>query len=99
MDIAFSVGGVPIRLTSERWLHIVETHDDLAGYYDDVLAAVEDPEMVLRGYRGALIAIRNYGHRRYLLVVYRQLSADDGFILTAFFSTEIDRYKVIWKRP
>jgi hypothetical protein len=36
MDIAISKAGVPIRLTDERWHHIVENHDDLAGYYDDV---------------------------------------------------------------
>lgn len=32
MDVAISVDGVPIRLTAERWLHIVENHDDLAGH-------------------------------------------------------------------
>jgi hypothetical protein len=31
MDIAISKAGVPIRLTDERWHHIVENHDDLAG--------------------------------------------------------------------
>ena len=33
MDQAVSRNGVPIRLTEERWFHIVENHDDLAGYY------------------------------------------------------------------
>jgi hypothetical protein len=32
MDVAYSVDGVPVRLTSERWFHIVENHDDLAGH-------------------------------------------------------------------
>jgi hypothetical protein len=98
MDIAFSVDGVPIRLTSERWFHIVESHDDLAGYYDATLDAVEDPDLVLRGYRGSLIAIRSYGKQRYLLVIYKQLSADDGFIITAYFSSKYNRKQVIWKR-
>jgi hypothetical protein len=40
MDIAISKAGVPIRLTDERWYHIVENHDDLAGYYDEVLMTV-----------------------------------------------------------
>lgn len=98
MDFAPSVEGVPIRLTTERWFHIVENHDDLAGYYDDVLQTVENPDMVLRGYRDSLIAARGYGRRRYLMVVYRQVSADDGFIITAYFTTRIDRKKVVWKR-
>ena len=32
MEIAYSVDGVPIRLTTERWFHIVENHEDLAGH-------------------------------------------------------------------
>ena len=37
MDIANSVNGVPIRLTYERWYHIVENHDELASRFHDVL--------------------------------------------------------------
>jgi hypothetical protein len=55
MDIVISKSGVPIRLTEERWYHIVENHDDLAGYYDEVLLTVENPDFVMRGYRGALL--------------------------------------------
>jgi hypothetical protein len=51
VDTALSVEGVPIRLTAERWFHVVENHDDLAGYYDDVLETIENPDFVMRGYR------------------------------------------------
>ena len=67
MDIAISIEGVPIRLTHERWFHIVENHDDLAGYYEDVLDIVENPDLIIRGYQGALVAVRSYGRRRYLI--------------------------------
>jgi hypothetical protein len=69
MDIAISKSGVPIRLTDERWYHIVENHDDLAGYYDEVLLTVENPDFVMRGYRGALVAVRSLGRRKYLAVI------------------------------
>jgi hypothetical protein len=29
MDIAFSINRVPIRLTDERWRHIVENRDEM----------------------------------------------------------------------
>ncbi|MBI4468454.1 MAG: hypothetical protein HY650_03925 [Acidobacteria bacterium] len=58
MDRGVSRNGVPIRLTEERWFHIVENHDDLAGHYDDVLDAIEHPDVILRGDEGALIAAR-----------------------------------------
>jgi len=97
MDIALSTNNVPVRLTAERWFHIVETHDDLAGHYDNVLSVVENPDLVLRGYRGAFIAVSGAGRGRYLAVVYRELSAQDGFVITAYFTSKIDRKKVIWK--
>jgi hypothetical protein len=53
MDVAFSRSSVPIRLTDERWFHIVENHDDLAGYYDEVLETIENPETILQGHRCA----------------------------------------------
>lgn len=98
MEIAYSIDGVPIRLSAERWFHIVENHDDLAGHYDNVLSAVENPDMVFRGYGGSLIAVRGSGRAQYLAVVYRQLSNEDGFIITAYFTSRIDRKKAIWKR-
>ena len=98
MDIAFSLNTVPIRLTEERWFHIVENHDDLAGYYDDVLSVVETHELILPGHKGTLIAVRNYGNDRYLAVIYRELSVDDGFIITAYFTSKIDRKKAIWQQ-
>lgn len=97
MDTAFSKNNVPIRLTTERWFHIVETHDEVAGYYDEVLETIENPEIILRGYKGSLIAAKNYGHKRYLMVIYREITRNDGFIITAYFSKKIDRRKAIWK--
>lgn len=97
MDIAYSISNVPVRLTHERWFHIVESHDELAGYYDDVLVVVEDPEFVLRGYGSSLIAVRGYGRGRYLNVIYKELSAGDGFIITAYFSSKFNRSQITWK--
>jgi hypothetical protein len=52
MNRAVSFDGIPIRLTEERWFHIVENHDDMAGHYDDVLETVADPDAVLPGIVG-----------------------------------------------
>ncbi len=76
----------------------VENHDEMAGYYDDVLAVIEDPELVLQGHRGSLIAAHGCGRDRYLMVIYKELSADDGFVITAYFARKPDRSRVTWKR-
>ena len=96
MEIAYSVNGVPIRLTAERWLHITEARDDLAGRFQDVLAVIEQPDWVTRGYRGALVAWKAYGRRGYLTVIYREVSREDGFVITAFFKRKPSKKAVVW---
>jgi hypothetical protein len=98
MDTALSVNQVPIRLTDERWHHIVNSHDDLAGYYDDCLQVIEEPDLVLAGAQGSLKAVKGYGRSRYLVVVYRELSPEDGFVITAYFVRKINRRDVVWRR-
>jgi hypothetical protein len=98
MDCPTSNNGVSIRLTEERWFHIVENHDDLAGLYDDVLATVEDPDLILSGYRGALIAVKEIGRRKYLAVIYKELNRSDGFIITAYSTSRIDKGSILWQK-
>lgn len=57
----------------------------------------EDPEFVLQGTGGTLIAGHAYGRQRYLMVVYKELRADDGFIVTAYFTSKLDRSRLIWR--
>ena len=70
MENAVSVNGVPIRLNYERWYHIIENHDELAGCFHDVLDTIERPAVVVRGNHGALKAARNLGKRNWLVVIY-----------------------------
>lgn len=96
-----SINGVPIRLSDERWVHIVEHHDDLAGHYHDVLEAVGAPDAVYKGDAGELLAISKRFTPMYLVVAYREVSPGDGFVITAFFTTrirQIERRRLAWKR-
>jgi len=88
-----SVNGVPIRLTEERWGHILEYHDELAGLLDQILLTVAEPDMVFgspKDIRDNLVAIRifaelaKYGLAEQLAVHYKEVSKEDGFILTVF---------------
>ncbi len=69
--VAYSINGVPIRLTAERWEHIVRNKPYMRSYYDEVLKAVHNPTWVLRGYAGAKVGVLSPGSRSYLHVVYR----------------------------
>jgi hypothetical protein len=91
-----SVHGVPIRLTPERWIHVIEAHDDLAGALPDVLDTLESPDWVTKGYGGALIAWKGVGRKRFLGVVYKERSRNDGFVITAYFTSKPKRRHRIW---
>jgi hypothetical protein len=97
MDIAHSVNGVPIRLNYERWYHIVENHDEMASYYHEVMVAIESPGFVVRGNGGALKAARNLGKRKWLVVIYRELARNDGFVITAYFLESKPKGKIVWR--
>jgi len=100
LEIAISKNGVPIRLTEERWFHITENHDDLAGYYDDVLNTVDDPDYVIEGYREAFIALKKIVGKKFLAVVYREVSKMDGFVITAYFTSKLklEGKVILWQK-
>ena len=97
MEIAYSVNGVPIRLMYERWFHITENHDDLASYYFEVMEVVENPEFIIRGNKGSLKAAKNMGRDKWLVVIYREISKKDGFVITAYFLDKKPKGVPIWR--
>lgn len=98
MDIAYSVNGIPIRLTYERWYHIIENHDDLASYFFEVLEIIEKPEFILRANKGTLKAVKNMGKDNWLVVVYREISKVDGFVITAYFLDKKPKGEILWQQ-
>lgn len=102
MEVILSINKILIRLTSERWVHIVENHDDLASKFHDVLETVGEPDLVLEGKAGELLAVRRAGALS-LIVAYREISATDGFVITAFQTSKInDLLKIkntVWRKP
>jgi hypothetical protein len=49
-----SKSGVAIRLTDERWSHIVEEHAELGVYRLELLEAISEPERIVSGGMGEL---------------------------------------------
>jgi len=94
---AVSKNGASVRLTDERWSHIIEEYCELAGYRLEVLEAVRDPESIRAG-GGELLAVRPIESEKWLVVVYRE-TGSDGFIITAFLTRRkrsLERRTPIW---
>ena len=93
-----SKNGAAIRLTDERWSHITEEHAELAGFKRDVLETVAEPERILAGGAGELLALKKQTDGKTLVAVYREEVAD-GFVITAFLTrreASLNRRKQLW---
>jgi hypothetical protein len=99
METVQSKNDVPIRLPDERWIHITEEHSELAGYYFEVLETVNEPQAVYEGKLGELIAVKQLEIGKFMVVVYKEVSKGDGFIITAFLTKrirQIERRNKLW---
>jgi hypothetical protein len=100
IEKVLSKNEVPIRLTDERWAHIVEEHCELAGMRLEVVETVASPSRILAGRAGALLAVREIFTGKHLVAVYRELKSD-GFIITAFITSKtksLNRRNQLWPK-
>ena len=73
----------------------------MAGYYFEVFETVEEPEAIYEGKMGECIAVREIEKGKYIVVVYRELSKEDGFVITAFITRrkkQLERRRKIWQK-
>ncbi len=90
--------GILIRLTEERWSHIIDEHGELAELRAEILSTVSDPERILAGNMGERLALRSLEPGKWLVVVYREVE-EDGFVITAFLTRRfrsLDRRTQLW---
>jgi len=98
MSTTLSKSGVSVRLTEECWGHIIEEHGELAFLRTEVLQTVMEPERIVEGKVGELLALREFERGKWLVVVYRELG-NDGFIITAFLTSKrrsFEQRKQVW---
>ena len=104
MHTSNSHNNVSIRLTDERWQHIVRGHPEMESQQSEVLQTIREPDRIQKGDSGELLAVRQYAKTpvttdKFLIVAYRETSSDDGFIITAYFSSRISlRRATLWTR-
>lgn len=95
--------GVPIRLTQERWQHIVSEHSEMSECLLEILRTVEYPDFIQEDPSGSLLAVRRFDNSplngKYMVVAYRETEPTDGFIITAHPARRTsNRRLTIWRR-
>ncbi len=71
----------------------------MAGYYYDAVETISLPEAIYAGKSGECIAVKPLSESRSLVVIYKEVSRDDGFVITAFITSkkkQFERRVKIW---
>ena len=103
--IAKSKNQVPIRLTEERWFHIITSHTEMNGNILELIETIEDPDVITKGVGDELRCIRFFARThlgpKHLMVAYKELTTNDGFIITAYKTSRVRRLmgrEIIWTK-
>ena len=94
------VEGTPVRLTDERWAHILE-HPEMSGQEQKIAEALQTPDVVVCSPHDPAVRLYHRLHdetpvtRKYLVVVVKH-SERGAFIITAFFTDRQKRGVRIW---
>lgn len=100
METTRSKNGILIRLTEERWKHIVLLHPNLFDKQKEIILTILEPDFILKGKSRELLAVRRASKTRYLVVVYKETESD-GFIITSFETTDsrwLFKKEILWNR-
>jgi hypothetical protein len=99
-----SKNGKEIRLSEERWYHIVESHDYMAGNQDIIFETLESPDIIVEGRKEEFIALKYYAKtsisEKHAVVIYKE-QENQGFVITAFMTSKpesIMQKGVLWKK-
>jgi hypothetical protein len=104
-----SINNFNIRLTEERWLHIIEYHKELEDFQSEILLTIVEPDIVYSSPMDVepnLAAVKEItslvdkGLAKNLVVHYKEPLLASGFILTAFVMSDKKlkkRFK-LWRR-
>jgi len=92
-----------IKLSKTVLNHIATRHPEVAAYTHEIVETVQNPDLVIRGLRGELKALKFYTELhigpKYLVAVYRELH-EEKVITTAYFTSNVAKVKgeVIWRK-
>ena len=103
IGIAKSIAGVKIRLTQERWHHIITSHLEIdPKEYKIVLDVVENPDVILRGDSGEPLAAKKQSRKRvWNVVIYKEINKEDAFIVTGYLTSDnnwLFKREIIWSK-
>lgn len=95
--------GIEIRLSEERWIHIIERHPETTEQEALIEETISTPDIIQEGSKGELLSIKKFKktpitENKYCVVIYKYEN-NSGFIVTAYFTRRPSfRRKLVWKK-
>jgi len=96
--------GTTVKLLEEQLEHILLKRPWITRHLNDVALTLQQPELVLEGAHGELLAVRHFEHLlggKSLVAVYR-VRGGEGFIITVYPTSDVDkaarRKVVVWRQ-
>ena len=100
LEVLSDYQGRAVRLTGERWAHILD-HPEMVGQRERLVEALAEPDIVIATLTDeAVLAYHRLYEttpvtRKYLVVVVKT-APEDAFILTAYFTSRLKKGQVVW---
>jgi len=95
--------GNPIRLSEERYSHLLDAHPEMKGQLNRMRLTLLTPEWIIRSNSDSDVVLyyKNFVKtkvgNKYLCIVVKILQ-NDYYVLTAYFTDTIKRGEIIWHR-
>ncbi|MEI6758580.1 MAG: hypothetical protein FDX18_10985 [Chlorobium sp.] len=96
MKVILDIFGRSVRLTEERWGHIVETHPEMVDQLSNLEETLINPYAVIESMNDNAVQLfyrafrhLSFGEKYFCVVVKTQL--DDAFIITAYITDTIKK--------
>ena len=92
-----------VKLSRKVLNHIISRHPEVACYTREIIRAVQNPDLIIRGSRGEFKALKFYTDLhigpKYLVVIYLEQDGEK-VIITAYFTSNIAKIKgeVVWRK-
>ena len=69
---------------------------------EKVLETISNPDLIQQGDFDELLAIKFFDNtpltKKYLIVIYKEINEEDGFVITAYFTRKpLERRSIVWK--
>lgn len=90
--------GFSVKLTEERYFHIITRHPEILDKEDKIKEAVSNPDFIKGSKFDSNVALFYKSVAKDYIVVVVKKTGYDGFVITAYLTDFVKEGDIIWKK-